>query len=116
MSHVARGRHPVPSCTLTYTYGVSVISVSEARRTLPAQIDLVEAGERVEITRHGKVVAVLVSTSAVASPRTAAMRERTEQLRIMLAEARKRPLTQVQLGPERTAELIEDVYASRLAR
>ena len=67
-------------------------------------------------SRHGKVVAVLVSPSAVASPRTAAMRERTEQLRIMLAEARKRPLTQVQLGPERTAELIEDVYASRLAR
>ena len=79
MSHVARGRHPVPSCTLTYTYGVSVISVSEARRTLPAQIDLVEAGERVEITRHGKVVAVLVSPSAVASPRTAAMREGAEQ-------------------------------------
>ena len=50
---------------------MSVISVSEARRTLPAQIDLVEAGERVEITRHGKVVAVLVSPSAVASPRTA---------------------------------------------
>lgn len=95
---------------------MTTISVSDARRTLPAQIDLVEAGERVEITRHGKVVAVLVPPSAVMSSRTAAMRERTEQIRIMLEEARKRPLTQVQLGPERTAELIEDIYASRQAR
>ncbi|HMR14228.1 MAG TPA: type II toxin-antitoxin system Phd/YefM family antitoxin [Arachnia sp.] len=95
---------------------MSVISVSEARRTLPAQIDLVEAGERVEITRHGKVVAVLVSPSAVASPRTAAMREGAEQIRIMLEEARNRPLTQVRLGPERTAELIDDIYANRRAR
>ena len=97
---------------------MSVVSVSEARRTLPAQIDLVQAGERVEITRHGKVVAVLVPPSEVTSPRTAAMRERTEQIRIMLDEARRNtgPFIPAKTTPERTAELIEDIYANRQAR
>ena len=46
---------------------MTTISVSDARRTLPAQIDLVQAGERVEITRHGQIVAVLVHPSVLRS-------------------------------------------------
>ena len=95
---------------------MTTISVSDARRTLPAQIDLVQAGERVEITRHGQIVAVLVHPSVLRSPRTAALQERAEQIRVMLEEARRRPLTEAHLGPERTAELIEGIYANRRAR
>ncbi|MFT3887288.1 MAG: type II toxin-antitoxin system prevent-host-death family antitoxin [Arachnia sp.] len=95
---------------------MTVISASEARRTLPAQLDLVEAGERVEITRHGKVVAVLIHPSALRSPRTAALRDHAEQIRVMLDEARTRPLADAPLGAARTAELIGDVDAARRAR
>ncbi|WP_434056376.1 type II toxin-antitoxin system Phd/YefM family antitoxin [Georgenia sunbinii] len=45
------------------------ISASVARQTLPAQLDRVEAGEEVAITRHGRVVAVLVRPDALRARR-----------------------------------------------
>ena len=40
------------------------VSVGTVRQTLPAQLDCVERGEQVAITRCGRVVAVLVSPDA----------------------------------------------------
>ena len=36
-------------------------SIADARAGLPAIVDAVEAGEEIEITRHGRPVAVLIS-------------------------------------------------------
>lgn len=36
-------------------------SIADARASLPAIVDGVEAGEEIEITRHGRAVAVLIS-------------------------------------------------------
>lgn len=43
-----------------YDWCMSTINVSKARQTLPEQLDCVEAGAEVSITRHGRVVAVFV--------------------------------------------------------
>ncbi|MBI5604519.1 MAG: type II toxin-antitoxin system Phd/YefM family antitoxin [Deltaproteobacteria bacterium] len=42
---------------------VKKVSVAEAKNNLPSIIHEVEQGSRVEITRHGKSVAVVVATS-----------------------------------------------------
>ncbi|PWJ24620.1 prevent-host-death family protein [Branchiibius hedensis] len=90
------------------------VSATVARQTLPAQLDRVEAGEQVEITRHGKVVAVLVSPDQVRIRRTSKVWERADEIGRQLEEARNRPLDEVGLlGAERAEELVREVYAGR---
>lgn len=90
------------------------VSASVARQTLPAQLDRVEAGEQVEITRHGRVVAVLVSPDQVRTRRTSKVWERADEIGRQLEEARNRPLDEVGLlGAERAEELVREVYAGR---
>lgn len=67
------------------------ISASDARQTLPAQLDRVEAGEEVSITRHGKVVAVLVSPESVRPPRARRAWEMADRIGEMLDDARRQP-------------------------
>ncbi len=49
--------------TTVYTFGMTQYSIAEARKNLPAVIDEALAGGEVRLTRHGREVAVLVSTA-----------------------------------------------------
>lgn len=96
---------------------MTVITVSEARRTLPHQIDLVQRGEEIEISRYGEVVARLVPVRKPRNPAAAEAIRRAEELAARMEEARnaKRPLRGV-ITSERAEELIADIRAGRDAR
>ena len=49
--------------TTAYTLGMTQYSIAEARKNLPAVVDEALAGGEVRLTRHGREVAVLVSTA-----------------------------------------------------
>lgn len=92
------------------------ISITEARQTLAAQLDRVEAGEEVAITRHGRVVAVIVPPEHTRSRRATAALERAESLQERLDRARKEPLRAASISPERAEELVEFIRAGRSSR
>lgn len=93
---------------------MSVISASDARRTLPEQLDRVEKGERVSITRHGRVVAVLVSPEVIAH--RPAVAKQADLLAERLHAARKNPLAEPSIEPARADELIAAVDDDRAGR
>lgn len=95
---------------------MTTITASAARQTLPAQLDRVEAGEEVEITRHGRVVAVLVSPQSLATRRAASAWNEADHLGELLREAREKPLRTAAVSHERAEALVESVRASRRAR
>lgn len=95
---------------------MTTVSASEARQTLPAQLDRVEAGEQVRITRHGRVVAVLVSPDALRSPRAAEVWAAADEIGARLDAARRRPLTTAPLSDARAEELVRAVRESRESR
>lgn len=95
---------------------MTAISASTARQTLPAQLDRVEAGEQVEITRHGKVVAVLVSPEVLRSRRAAAAWAAADEIGRRLERARNRPLSLSGVPTFRAEELVQQIYADRRAR
>ena len=89
----------------------TVRTTTEARASLPEILDLVEAGDEVMLTRHGKPVAVIVRPDALRSrrvePATLALSQRVSG---MLETARDRPLSRRghisrQRADERVAEL-----------
>ena len=90
---------------------MTVISASDARRTLPEQLDRVEQGERISITRHGRVVAVLVSPDVIAQ-RPAAVKQ-ADALAARLQAARTNPLPSPAIDPARAQELVAAVDAER---
>lgn len=92
------------------------ISASSARQTLPAQLDRVEAGEEVEITRHGRVVAVLVRPDKLKVRRAHGALSRADHIGAMLESARSEPLRPPTVSVERAEELVEAVRADRSAR
>lgn len=92
------------------------ISASAARQTLPAQLDRVEAGEEVAITRHGRVVAVLVRPDTLQARRAPEAWNRADHIGALLESARGKPLRHPVLSPERAEELVEAVRADRSAR
>lgn len=71
---------------------MSTISASTARQTLPAQLDRVEAGDEVSISRHGRVVAVLVSPDRLRSHRAADAWSEADALHTRILRSRSRPL------------------------
>lgn len=95
---------------------MSTITASDARQTLPAQLDRVEAGEQVAITRHGKVVAVLVSPDALIARRAHEVSSWAERLNERLASARTRTLRPPVISPQRAEELVRAVQADRSNR
>ncbi|MDX8153697.1 type II toxin-antitoxin system Phd/YefM family antitoxin [Patulibacter brassicae] len=95
---------------------MSTISASAARQTLPAQLDRVEAGEEVEITRHGRVVAVLVSPETLRARRAPEAWRRADEVDALLARARDAPLRAPALSAERAEELVADVRDGRSVR
>jgi prevent-host-death family protein len=95
---------------------MATISASEARQTLPAQLDRVEGGEEVAITRHGRVIAVLVNPQSLAARRAAGAWNEADRLGDLLREAREQPLRAAAMTQERTRALVESVRSSRRAR
>lgn len=91
-------------------------SASAARQTLPAQLDRVEAGEEVSITRHGRVVAVLVSPDALMARRAPETWSRANAISGLLESARRQPLRRATLSPERAEELVEAIRGDRSTR
>jgi cellobiose PTS system EIIB component len=49
--------------TTVYTFSMAQYSIAEARKNLPAVVDEAVAGGEVRLTRHGREVAVLVSSA-----------------------------------------------------
>ena len=95
---------------------MSTISASEARQTLPAQLDRVEAGEQVAITRHGRVVAILVHPDTLRTQRAADTWAAADAIAERLARARREPVRAAPMSEERLAVLIESVHESRSSR
>jgi prevent-host-death family protein len=67
------------------------IGAFEAKNTFGSLLDLVEAGEQIEITRHGRPVAHIV-------PRPAITEERREIARAAMQRIRQRA-KEMKLGP-----------------
>ncbi len=95
---------------------MSTINVSTARQTLPAQLDRVEGGEEVAITRHGRVVAVLVRPDALRARRAPEAWSRADHIGSRLESARREPRRPPALSPERAEELVEAVRVERSTR
>ncbi|MFT4219114.1 MAG: type II toxin-antitoxin system prevent-host-death family antitoxin [Microbacterium sp.] len=95
---------------------MSRISASVARQTLPAQLDRVEAGEEVAITRHGRVVAVLVAPEVLRNRRASDAWSRADQMGALLTRAREAPLAEPALTAARADALAESVGADRSDR
>ena len=95
---------------------MSTVSASVARQTLPAQLDRVEAGEEVAITRHGRVVAVLVHPDTLTARRAPEAWGRANRVADLIGEARSQPLRRPALSRRRADELVEDIRAARSAR
>ena len=95
---------------------MSTVSASTARQTLPAQLDRVEAGEEVAITRHGRVVAVLVSPGTLAARRAPRAWSHAEEIGARIEAARTAPLATADLTTERADQLVDAVHTDRAAR
>lgn len=93
--------------------GMSTINVSTARQTLPEQLDRVEAGEEVSITRHGRVVAVLVRPDVLAARRAPKAWAEADRIASLLDSSRSEPLPGPVIPPERAEVLVEAVRDSR---
>ena len=92
------------------------LSVSEARAALPQVLDRVEAGEEVVLTRHGRQVAVIVRPDALRVRRAGPALEAAATIRERLEAARRSPLPERGLSPERAEALAAEVRAGRDAR
>ncbi|MFT3797381.1 type II toxin-antitoxin system Phd/YefM family antitoxin [Microbacterium sp.] len=92
------------------------ITASMARQTLPAQLDRVEAGQVVEITRHGRVVAVLASPSALRSRHPSPASAAGETAAALLDRLRAKPLAPAALSSECADDLVAQLHAERTAR
>jgi prevent-host-death family protein len=90
------------------------VSASEARTGLPALLDRVEAGEEVAITRHGRVVAVVVRPDALRSRRAAEAMAMAAAVRDRIAEAGARPISLgAGISESQAEELIAEIRADR---
>ena len=93
------------------------MSVSELRANLRDALDRVEKGDRIDITRDGRVVAVLAHASLLRPKRATKAILGAELLRQRLEEARKRPLTDTPEGPglsvERAEEIVRWIHEAR---
>lgn len=95
---------------------MTTINASTARQTLRAQLDRVERGEEVAITRHGRVVAVLVRPDPLPARRAAAAWAQAESLGESLRRARSEPLPPATIESSRADELVAAVRAARSLR
>lgn len=92
------------------------ISASTARATLPAQLDRVERGDEVAITRHGRVVAVLVSPDVLRARRASEVWTEADRVDELLQKARSEPLRAPGIDAARADELAKAVRTGRARR
>ncbi|MGO1591230.1 MAG: type II toxin-antitoxin system Phd/YefM family antitoxin [Ancrocorticia sp.] len=95
---------------------MSTISASQARQTLPAQLDRVEAGEEVAISRHGRVIAVLVSPQSLRMARAKDAWDRADRVGELLSQGSARSLPLPSITEERAEELSREIRTGRTAR
>lgn len=92
---------------------MAILTISQARASLPELVTRVEAGEEVTITRHGRAVAVLVRPDVLRS-RADVIIDEAERLHRVLADA---AATDVDAGlgvtVERAEELINAIRTGR---
>lgn len=94
-----------------------VLTVSEARATLPEVVNRVLAGEEVTLTRHGQPVAVVVRPDVLRTRRADQTAAAAERVRALLDRGRERPLgAAAGLDAGRADALVRDVRASRASR
>ena len=96
---------------------MTLVSVSEARATLPDIVDRVQAGEEVTLTRHGVPVAVLVNPSALRARRATNAFQLASELGRLLDDARQQPLGETSSVDTATAERwVAELYEARQGR
>ncbi|MBB2892489.1 type II toxin-antitoxin system Phd/YefM family antitoxin [Flexivirga oryzae] len=95
---------------------MTTVSASEARQTLPKQLDRVEAGDEVAITRHGRVVAVLVHPDVLRRRRAGAAWDEADRIGELLAEARAEPIRPPVISSKRAEDLLASVRRDRAGR
>ncbi|MFC5433289.1 type II toxin-antitoxin system Phd/YefM family antitoxin [Microbacterium suwonense] len=95
---------------------MATISASAARQTLPAQLDLVEKGEEISITRHGRVVAVLVRPDALAARRASRAWAEADRIGALLGRARTEQAAPPLMTAARAEELVDSLRTDRTAR
>lgn len=90
-----------------------VLTVSQARASLPELLTRVEQGEEVTITRHGRAVAVLVRPDVLRA-RAHVVIDDAARIHELLAGAAATALpTEHGLSEERAEELIAEIRAGR---
>jgi antitoxin (DNA-binding transcriptional repressor) of toxin-antitoxin stability system len=99
---------------------MTTMSVSDLRAHLRDALDRVEKGDRIDITRDGRVVAVLAHPSLLRPKRVTKAILGAEFLRQRLEDARKRPLAETPEGPglsvERAEEIVRWIHEARERR
>jgi antitoxin (DNA-binding transcriptional repressor) of toxin-antitoxin stability system len=94
-----------------------MISVSQARASLPQILDQVAAGEEVTITRHGRAVAVVLRPDVVRVRRAEPALREAERLADLLRAAGQSPIPVRQgMTAARADELLRDVRTGRDTR
>jgi prevent-host-death family protein len=97
-----------------YNSQMVMVTITEARATLPHLVDRVLAGEEVTLTRHGLPVAVVVRPDALAVRRAEAALKSAANVHDILEEARRKSLTpKPTVTTKRAAALVAEVAASR---
>jgi antitoxin (DNA-binding transcriptional repressor) of toxin-antitoxin stability system len=92
---------------------MATVTASDARQTLPAQLDRVERGEEVEITRHGRVVAVLVRPDVLRARRASDAWREADRIGSLLEEAMAQRLEPPTMTAERAEELVAAIRDGR---
>jgi antitoxin (DNA-binding transcriptional repressor) of toxin-antitoxin stability system len=87
--------------------------VSEARAKLPQVLLLVEAGDEVVLTRHGRDVAVIVRPDALRARRASHALDAAAEVRQRLDAARRAPLPADGLSPAAAEALVRKIRAER---
>ncbi len=98
---------------MLYNLAMTTVTASVARQTLPAQLDRVEAGEQIAITRHGRVVAVLVSPEDLKQGRAAEVWRRAYELQARLEGLRGEEFQPAAISLERAEQLVEAIREGR---
>jgi antitoxin (DNA-binding transcriptional repressor) of toxin-antitoxin stability system len=95
---------------------MAIMTVSEARASLPELLTRVEAGEEVTITRHGRPVAVLVRPDVLRSRAAIVIEEAAQLHKELMAAADEELSVEPGLTPEWAEELISEIRAGRDSR
>lgn len=95
---------------------MAIMTVTEARASLPELLTRVEAGDEIPITRHGRPAAVLVRPD-VLRPRAEVVIEEAALLHRALTAGAEGELPALSgVTPERADEIVREIRAGRESR